>query len=157
MTKPTQLDVREHREPDYAIESIFYERWSPRAMAGAPVDDDQLFRLFEAARWAPSSFNRQPWRFLYAKRDGPHWTTFLNLLSESNRRWADQAAVLVVIASLQQTEDGKHGTRRARNGRLRLRESPLSPERARRFRDRSHGRDRSARQDQRSTGEVPRA
>ena len=56
-------------------------------------------RLFEAARWAPSSFNEQPWRFVYAERDGAHWARFLDLLSEGNRRWAGAAALLVVVVS----------------------------------------------------------
>ena len=55
--------------------------------------------LFEAARWAPSCFNEQPWRFLYAKRDSEHWDAFLALLMEGNRGWAKNAAVLVCVVS----------------------------------------------------------
>ena len=55
-------------------------RWSPRAFTGDPIPDETLLTMFEAARWAPSCFNLQPWRFLYAKKDGEHWLKFLNLL-----------------------------------------------------------------------------
>src|ERR1044072_663953 len=55
--------------------------------------------LFEAAIWAPSSFNNQPWRFLYVRRDSSNWNTFYDLLLEGNKVWAKNAAVLVVIIS----------------------------------------------------------
>ena len=56
-------------------------------------------RLFEAARWAPSSFNAQQWRALYARRDTEYWQSFLDLLVEGNKAWAKNAAVLVVFIS----------------------------------------------------------
>ena len=56
-------------------------------------------RLFEAARWAPSSFNAQQWRALYARRGTEHWPTFLGLLVEGNKAWAQNAAVLVLFIS----------------------------------------------------------
>jgi nitroreductase len=56
-------------------------------------------RLFEAARWAPSSFNAQQWRALYAHRGTEHWPTFLGLLVEGNKAWAQNAAVLVPFIS----------------------------------------------------------
>lgn len=68
-------------------------------MSGEELADDDLMSLFEAARWAPSSFNNQPWRFIYAKRNTEHWMKFLDLLSDSNRVWAKDAAVLVVVIS----------------------------------------------------------
>ena len=55
--------------------------------------------LLEAARWAPSSYNGQPWRFLYARRDTPPWPTFVGLMSENNQRWAGKAGVLIVVVS----------------------------------------------------------
>jgi len=68
-------------------------------MTGESITDETLMSLFEAARWAPSSFNNQPWRFLYAKRDTSNWNTFYDLLLEGNKVWAKNAAVLVVIIS----------------------------------------------------------
>jgi nitroreductase len=56
-------------------------------------------RLFEAARWAPSSFNAQPWRALYARRETEHWPTFFNLLVDANKAWAKEAAALVLFIS----------------------------------------------------------
>jgi nitroreductase len=68
-------------------------------MSGEELSDDDLMSLFEAARWAPSSFNNQLWRFIFAKRNTEHWTKFLNLLYEGNRVWAQDAAALVVVIS----------------------------------------------------------
>ena len=91
--------VENRRKIRYKINSIFVNRWSPRSMTGESITDDTLMSLFEAARWAPSSFNNQPWRFLYAKRDTSNWNTFYDLLLEGNKVWAKNAAVLVVIIS----------------------------------------------------------
>src|SRR5205823_2668887 len=89
----------EVRKADYAIEPLLLDRWSPRAMSGEEISTDELMRLFEAARWAPSSFNAQQWRALYARRDTEHWPTFLGLLVEGNKTWAQNAAVLVLFIS----------------------------------------------------------
>jgi len=87
------------RAAAHAIEEVFTSRWSPRAFDGSVVTEDALFRLFEAARWAPSAFNAQPWRFLYALRGGPDWDRFLDLLVPFNRSWADSASALVFVLS----------------------------------------------------------
>jgi nitroreductase len=87
------------RKADHNINSIFINRWSPRSMTGEEIADDELMSLFEAARWAPSSFNNQPWRFIYSKRTGGQWSKFLDLLNEGNRIWAKDAGALVVIIS----------------------------------------------------------
>lgn len=90
---------KNNRKPQYKINPLFTDRWSPRSMTGDSIDDEVLMSLFEAARWAPSSYNNQPWRFLYAKRDTSNWDVFFNLLLEGNKIWAKNAAVLVVIIS----------------------------------------------------------
>lgn len=87
------------RRPDYPIDTLFFKRWSARAMTGEPITDEQLMSLFEAARWAPSSYNGQPWRFVYAKCKTPHFETFLSLMVPFNQSWAHTAAVLVVLIS----------------------------------------------------------
>ncbi len=87
------------RKPEFDVESIFVRRWSPRAMSGEPISVAELSRLLEAARWAPSSYNAQPWRFLWARRDTPHWPKFLGLLVDANRSWAQRAAALIVVVS----------------------------------------------------------
>jgi len=89
----------EKRRADHPIDTIFLDRWSPRAMSGEALAEDELMVLFEAARWAPSSFNNQPWRILYARRDSEHWPLFLGLLVESNRIWAEKAAALCLFIS----------------------------------------------------------
>ncbi len=68
-------------------------------MSGESLSDAQLNSLFEAARWAPSTYNEQEWRFLYAHRDSEHWSTFFDLLMEANQTWCEKAAVLVVVVS----------------------------------------------------------
>jgi nitroreductase len=93
----TLPDPQEFRTPDYPIEPLFLRRWSPRAMSGEPISERELMTLFEAARWAPSTYNEQEWRFLYARREGPHWPTFFGLLVEANQLWCSRAAVLVVV------------------------------------------------------------
>ncbi len=92
-------EVAPNRRPDYPVHPILVSRWSPRAMSGEPLPDRDLMTLFEAARWAPSSFNEQPWRMIYARRDTPRWQTFLDLLVPGNREWCVNAAVLVVFVS----------------------------------------------------------
>ncbi len=68
-------------------------------MSGEKLTDAELNTLFEAARWAPSTYNEQEWRFLTARRDGAHWETFFHLLMEANQVWCNNAAVLVVVLS----------------------------------------------------------
>ena len=87
------------RKTDYPIESIMIERWSPRAMSGKAVSDEELFTLFEAARWAASSFNAQPWRFVYAKRETQEWKTFFDWLVDFNKSWAQNAGALILVLS----------------------------------------------------------
>jgi nitroreductase len=102
-----EIDAHEHRHPDHEIEPYFVERWSPRSMTGEPLSEEDLMRLFEAARWAPSSRNGQPWRFLWARNGTPAWAGFLDLLAEGNRVWCEQAGALVVIVSKTAFDDGK--------------------------------------------------
>ncbi len=86
-----------HRKSEWPIQPLILNRWSPRAMSGEGLKDEELMPLFEAARWAPSSYNNQPWRFLYAKRETPHWAKFFDFLVDFNKGWCDKAAVLGVI------------------------------------------------------------
>ncbi len=87
------------RRTDYPIEPIFLERWSPRSFDGSAVPQADLETMLEAAHWAPSAFNSQPWRFLYAHRGDPHWETFVGCLVPFNQSWAKEAAVLVYVLS----------------------------------------------------------
>jgi nitroreductase len=92
-------EIQQNRKTDYPIHPLILNRWSPRAMSGEELSDAELFPLFEAARWAPSSYNNQPWRFLYAKRNTPHWDALFSLLVDFNKQWTAKAAVLGLIYS----------------------------------------------------------
>jgi nitroreductase len=87
------------RRSDHPIDPLFLERWSPRAFDGSDIPEADLMAMFEAARWAPSAFNSQPWRFLYARRGDEHWERFLSLLIPWNQGWAHSAAALIYILS----------------------------------------------------------
>jgi nitroreductase len=87
------------RTADHPIAALFLERWSPRAFNGEAIADHALLTLFEAARWAPSCYNSQPWRFLYSKRGSDSWPKFLALLNERNQSWAKNAAALLIVVS----------------------------------------------------------
>jgi nitroreductase len=87
------------RKPTFKINPLILNRWSPRSMTGEELDDDTIMSLFEAARWAPSSYNNQPWRFIYAKRNTRYWDKLFDLLAEPNKIWAKNAALLIVVAS----------------------------------------------------------
>ncbi|MFB6178234.1 MAG: nitroreductase family protein, partial [Halorientalis sp.] len=90
-------EVAENRTPEHDVDPLFVNRWSPRAMTGEPLTEDELLPLFEAARWAPSVYNNQHWRFVYATRDDEEFETFLDLLTENNQTWASDAGALVAI------------------------------------------------------------
>ena len=76
------------------IDPLFVERWSPRAFLPAPLAPQLVQSLFEAARWAPSASNLQPWLFVYAD-DAATLEPARGLLKEANRRWAERAPLLV--------------------------------------------------------------
>jgi len=78
------------------VHPLIGERYSPRAFSDRAPTDGELELVLEAARWAPSSRNEQPWRFLVARRGGEGHAELLAALIESNRRWADKAPVLVL-------------------------------------------------------------
>jgi nitroreductase len=87
------------RQADYPIEPDFLKRWSPRAFTGEAMSETDLLTILEAGRWAPSAFNSQPWRFVYALRDTPEWETLFAVLNDFNQSWAKSASALVVILS----------------------------------------------------------
>ncbi len=87
-------------ETQYPIEEILRRRWSPRAFSDRMVEPEKLHSLFEAARWAASSFNEQPWSFIFAtKQDPAAHARLLSCLVEGNQRWARLAPVLMVSAA----------------------------------------------------------
>jgi len=96
-------------QTDYPIEEILKRRWSPREFSDRMVEPEKLLSLFEAARWAPSSFNEQPWSFILATKQEPEeHAGLLSCLVEGNRQWARQAPVLLVsVAKLNFDRTGK--------------------------------------------------
>jgi nitroreductase len=102
MQPPKNLKLpraEDYRKADHPVEPLFVRRWSPRAMSGEPITDEEMLTLFEAARWAPSTYNEQEWRFLYARRDTPNWPLLFNLLMGANKVWCEHAALLCVVAA----------------------------------------------------------
>ncbi|HEY8997195.1 MAG TPA: nitroreductase family protein [Edaphobacter sp.] len=87
------------RKADYPIDPMFLDRWSPRAFTGEPISQDKFFTMLEAARWAPSSGNAQPWRFVYGLHGTPAFDRLLGLLVPGNAAWAKNASALVFFLS----------------------------------------------------------
>jgi nitroreductase len=94
-------------DTQHPIHDLLKRRWSPRAFSDQPVEAEKLRMLFEAARWAPSSNNEQPWRFIVAnKGNETEWSRLLACLVEGNRKWAYRAPVLILsVASLNFQDD----------------------------------------------------
>jgi nitroreductase len=86
----------EGRVAEAAVDPIFIHRWSPRAFLSDPIDEGTILSLFEAARWAPSSNNEQPWKFVYAT-DPSDRARFAEGLMEMNRAWASKAPMLAYL------------------------------------------------------------
>jgi nitroreductase len=89
------------RIPARSIDPFVHERWSSRAFTAEEISVDTLMGLFEAARWAPSANNAQPWRFVYARRGTPAFERFLATLAPANQLWAGKASALVAVVSLE--------------------------------------------------------
>ncbi len=88
-----------YRTPEHPVESLFVNRWSPRAFDGSAMPEKDLLSVLEAARWAPSAYNIQPWRFVYSLRGDETWPVFSSFLNDFNRSWADKASALVLLLS----------------------------------------------------------
>ncbi len=87
------------RQTDTALDPLFLERWSPRAFDGSLIPEADLRTIFDAARWAPSAYNYQPWKLLYAVHGDQNWARFLGGLIPFNQGWAKDAGVLIYIVS----------------------------------------------------------
>ncbi len=99
--------IESHRRAEHPIDAQFLQRWSPRAMNGTALEPAALMTLLEAARWAPSSGNTQPWRFVYAFSGTPGFTRLLGALLPGNQIWCAKAGALLLLAS--QTQSEKRG------------------------------------------------
>jgi len=88
-----------NRTSDFQIETLFLSRISYRTFSQERLSEEERLALFEAARWAPSSYNNQPWRFVYACREDKEWNTLFDSLVEFNKQWCRFADTLVVVIS----------------------------------------------------------
>lgn len=97
---PSQAIQSQSRQSAYPVDPQFLSRWSPRAYDQADeLSTTNLMTILEAARWAPSAYNVQPWRFLYAKRNDANWAAYLTLLDPFNAEWARRSGALVFLIS----------------------------------------------------------
>jgi nitroreductase len=100
MKKPASTSVELH--------PVLADRWSPRAYdVDATVPDIDVAAFLEAARWAPSANNGQPWRFIIARRGDEHFKQLQNTLTGFNQVWAPNASLFVVVTTLTKTDDGQ--------------------------------------------------
>ena len=90
------IDRSNPRNPTADIDSMFIDRWSPRAFEQLPLTQTQIDSLFEAVRWSPSCFNAQPWLFIYAVSKADR-ARFLPALVEKNQVWAEKAPLLIYL------------------------------------------------------------
>ena len=97
--------VENNRQPDADIAPLFTERWSTRAFSSEPLTDDEISKLFEAARWAPSNGNSQPWMVVY-ETDGPDRETFNSVMRLGNQKWATSAPLLGYFFAKNNRPDG---------------------------------------------------
>lgn len=96
-------DVNQFRKTRYDIDPIYIKRWSPRSFSNQKVSEEVLSSVFEAARWAPSAANVQPWRFVFASSEQDK-ETFLSFINEGNVVWCKNAPVLIAVISKMEEE-----------------------------------------------------
>ncbi|WP_198663178.1 MULTISPECIES: nitroreductase family protein [Paraliobacillus] len=92
------MSIENSRKADYPIHPQFVNRWSPRSFLDKEVPEELLYSTLEAARWAPSSGNSQPWRFIIARNDADR-AKFHRFIMDGNRTWCEQAPVLILLLS----------------------------------------------------------
>lgn len=95
-----------NRTTNYETDDLFLKRYSPRSMSGETITKDELMTLFDAAHWAPSLFNEQPWRFIYGMRGTPAFDKLFSFLMEGNQIWCKNAAALILVISKNKTSRG---------------------------------------------------
>jgi nitroreductase len=102
------LTISKTSATQYPISEVLQRRWSPLAFADRPVEPEKLLSVLEAARWAASSYNEQPWSYIIATKDNStEFARLLDCLAEGNREWARNASVLMLsIAKLNFTSNG---------------------------------------------------
>jgi nitroreductase len=102
------LDQPQGRQPEHPVAAQFLARWSPRSFTDRMVTEAEVMSLLEAARWAPSASNVQPWRFVWARRGEDAFAAIHSALASGNQVWAGKAAVLFAVAS-KDTQTNREG------------------------------------------------
>ena len=102
-----KMSEKNNRVSQYGVEKMFLDRWSSRSFSPKKIDQEQIDQLFEAAHWATSSGNRQPWRFVYAT-DGENRKKFNSGLYDSNGMWAPKAPMLILVFAETRNEEGNN-------------------------------------------------
>jgi nitroreductase len=107
-SSPEAVDKLKHAPELAGVDDLIRRRWSPRTYSDKEISAAELRKLFEAARWAASSSNEQPWRFLVGRRGDETYQKIFNALVEFNQSWAKSAPVLVLsVAKNVFTNNGK--------------------------------------------------
>ena len=99
--------INKYRIADYEIDKMFLERWSIKSFLDKSLSKEKISKLFEAARWAPSSSNRQPWRFIYSSA-GVNREKMNSILNDGNRVGASKAPLLIFVYAMVETKQGKN-------------------------------------------------
>ena len=100
--------MNKRADTSVSLHPLIADRWSPRAFdERAPISREDLAAIFEAARWAPSAFNAQPWQFIVGLRGDEKFTQISSLLVDFNKQWAPKASALILVSALTFREDGK--------------------------------------------------
>jgi nitroreductase len=106
------MRVQKPAATQYPVHELISQRWSPRAFCDRPIEREKLLSLLEAARWAPSSSNEQPWRYIIATRDNPEeFNRILDCLVEGNVAWAKRAYVLMLSVAKLNSDRGDRPNR----------------------------------------------
>ena len=93
-----EKEIAERRSNDFAIQALILNRWSPRSFLEKSVPEEEILAVLDSARWAPSCFNEQPWRFIVT-REEEALHKMQSCLAEQNQQWANRAPVLIAVIS----------------------------------------------------------
>ncbi|GAL68352.1 nitroreductase family protein [Jejuia pallidilutea] len=107
MTDTEQIKLDNIANTDNEIIAFLKQRYSPRIFSETKIENEHIAQLFEAVRWSASSNNLQPWRFIYAEKNSEAYDRIYNCLSDFNKKWANNAPLLVLTAYKEKTDDGK--------------------------------------------------
>jgi len=107
MTDTEQMKLDNIANTDNEIIAFLKQRYSPRIFSEEVIDEKEVAQLFEAVRWSASSYNKQPWRFIYAEKNSEAYDKIYDCLSDFNKKWANNAPLLILTAYKEKTDDGK--------------------------------------------------